>query len=420
MLTARRQWLVGCGVSVSCAAAICGCGGDSPKPRTSARPATSTASARPPVAKLAAGGYAGYASLTDGHVWAWGDDMEAQLGHRTGRAGPFSTTPVEIPGLAHVVAVAGGANTAYALKRGGTVWAWGDDSEHELGDAGESPRHRPVRVRTPSGVVAIAAGMFAAYALRRDGTVWAWGENAVGQLGTSGSDTARGTPQRVQHLTGIVAIAAGAGDGYALARDGTVWAWGDGSLGQLGAGGCTATQAAALHSHCPAPGVPVRVRGLGGVAAIAAGANTGYALRRDGTVWAWGDGSFGALGGGAKRPSTRGPLRVSGLSHVHTIAAGSASAYAVVLDGTVRAWGRGIDGELGDGSFADSRIPRRVLGLTDAVQVAGGGAMGYALDRRGRLWAWGGGFYGQLGNGQRLDLDVPTQVLGLGPIAAPI
>jgi alpha-tubulin suppressor-like RCC1 family protein len=417
MLTARRQWLFGCGVSVCCALVVCGCGGGSSKVRRLPPPAAS-GQARP-IAGISAGGYAGYAALRDGHVWAWGDNLEHQLGRRA-RPVPFRTTPIAVPGLAHVVAVAGGANTAYALKRGGTVWAWGDDSEHELGDSGESPRHSPVRVGTPSGVVAIAAGMFAAYALRRDGTVWAWGENAVGQLGTSGSDAARGTPRRVQGLTGIVAIAAGAGDGYALARDGTVWAWGDGSLGQLGAAACTAARAAAAPAHCPAAGLPVKVKGLYGVAAIAAGANTGYALRRDGSVWAWGDGSFGALGPGARRPAARSPVRVSGLSRAHVIAAGSASGYAVLHDGSVWAWGRGVDGELGDGAFADSAAPKQVLGLREAIQVAGGGAMAYALDRRGRLWAWGGGMYGQLGNGQRLDLDVPTQVLGLGPIAAPI
>jgi alpha-tubulin suppressor-like RCC1 family protein len=352
-------------------------------------------------------------------VWAWGDNLEHQLGRRA-QPLPFSTTAIAVPGIANVVAVAGGANAAYALERAGTVWAWGDDSEHELGDSGESPRQRPVRVRTPAGVVAIAAGMFAAYALRRDGTVWAWGENAVGQLGIPGSDAATGTPRRVQRLIGIVAIAAGAGDGYALARDGTVWAWGDGSLGQLGTAACTASQAASSRSRCPRPGVPLRVRGLAAVTAIAAGANTVYALRQDGTVWAWGDGTFGALGPGTTRAAASSPVRVVGLSRVQTIGAGSASAYAVGHDGRVWAWGRGIDGELGDGSFADSAAPRLVVGLTEAIQVAGGGAMAYALDRRGRLWAWGGGLYGQLGNSQRLDVDVPTQVLSVGPLPAPI
>jgi alpha-tubulin suppressor-like RCC1 family protein len=420
MLTAPRRWLVRCGLPVVCAVLACGCGG-APGHRGGARAAASgahgrRATRRPPVLKIAAGGFAGYAVLADGRVWAWGDDLEGQIG----RAGAWQSrsTPVEVPGIANVVAVAGGGNTGYALQRGGAVWAWGDDSVRELGDSSESPRHTPTRVHTPGGIAAIAAGMFSAYALRQDGTVWAWGDNAVGQLGISEIIAARGRPRPVQRLTGMVAIAAGASDGYALTRNGTVWAWGDGSLGQLGAAGCAAGGPAADRSRCPAPGVPVRIRGLTGVTAIAAGANTGYALRRDGTVWAWGDSSFGALGAATKRAFLERPERVVGLQDVDSIGAGSSTGYAVLRDGSVWAWGRGVDGELGDRVFADSAVPRPVLGLTGARRVVGGGAMAYALDRQRRIWAWGGGLYGQLGNGYRLSLAQPTQVLRLSPLAA--
>jgi alpha-tubulin suppressor-like RCC1 family protein len=325
--------------------------------------------------------------------------------------------PVEIPGLAHVRAVAAGANTAYALKSGGEVWAWGDNSEAELGDSGGPPREIPARIHATSGFVAIAAGMFSAYALRRDGTVWAWGNNAVGQLGTGDTEAVHGRPRPVQRLDGMIAIAAGASDGYALRRDGTVWAWGDDSLGQLGAGGCIASPASARDgSRCPPAGVPVQVKGLSGVSAIAAGSNTGYALRGDGTVWAWGDNGFGALGGRTGRQFAAWPVPVIGMRHVVRIAAGSASGYAVVSDGSVWAWGRGVDGELGNGSFRAWSLPGRVLAVTDAVSVAGGGAMAYALDRRGQLWAWGSGFYGQLGNGYRLAFDKPTLVRFSNPL----
>jgi alpha-tubulin suppressor-like RCC1 family protein len=212
-------------------------------------------------------------------------------------------------------------------------------------------------------------------------------------------------------LTGILAIAAGAGDGYALRRDGTVWGWGDDSLGQLGAGGCTAPQVTAHKgSGCPLAGAPVEVSGLSGVTAIAAGAYTVYALTRDGTVWAWGDNSFGALGRRIGRSSSAQPVRVTGLAHVRTIAAGSYTAYAVMRDGSVRAWGRGADGELGDGNAVDRAAPTRVLTQTHVIRVAAGGAMAYALDKGGQVWAWGSGLYGQLGNGYRESTAAPKAV----------
>ena len=157
----------------------------------------------------------------------------------------------------------------------------------------------------------------------------------------------------------------------------------------------------------------MEIQGLGGVTAIAAGADTAYALRRDGSVWAWGDDSFGALGTPIKRQFVEQPTRVLGLANVVAMAAGSDTAYALLRDGTVWAWGRGADGELGDGNATNRVVPTRVLTRAPVKYVEGGGAMAYALDRSGQIWSWGSGFYGQLGNGYRMSLDEPTRVLTL-------
>jgi len=416
MLIAGRRWLAG-GVCVLAAVLSAACG-------RSTRAAVAPVAGGGPVATvkvdqglvarrvagIAGGGFAGYAVLPDGRVWAWGDDFEGQIGSAGGWG--ISLVPVEVPGLANIVAVAGGENTAYALQRGGAVWAWGDDSTGELGDSGYAPRQTPVRVQVPGAVVAIAAGTFTAFALRRDGTVWAWGDNTWGQLGTSAASATRGTPRPMTRLAGVVAIAAGAGDGYALLRDGTVRAWGDDSLGQLGGGGCG-------RSSCPPADVPVKVQGLTDVTAIAAGAYTAYALRRDGTVWAWGEGSFGALGTPVERLFGDEPVRVSGLRDVVAIAAGSYSAYAVLRDGTVWAWGRGVEGEIGDGAKANRAMPTRVRKLTRPAEITGGGDAVYAIDRQGQIWAWGNGDYGELGDGYNVSLDEPTGVLWLRALPPP-
>ena len=395
-----------------------GCGGSSrrtsgsPDLRPALAPAV-RAGSRPPasIATIASGGFAGYALLTNGQVWAWGDDLEGQIGD--GGAWNLSTTPVEVPGLSGIVSIAAGANTAYALQSGGAVWAWGDNAQDELGAAAYSRRQEPQRVRVPGGVVAIAAGGWSAYALTRAGTVWAWGDDALGQLGTAGP-LPRGIPDRVRNLSGVIALAAGEGDGYALRRDGTVWAWGDGSLGQLGPQRCRAPQFSERDDRwCHPVGVPVEIHGLVGVTSIAAGADTAYALRRDGSVWAWGDDSFGALGSYIRHQFADQPTRVRGLAHVVAVAAGSCTAYAVLRDGSVWAWGRGIDGELGDGNATNRVMPTRVLMRAPVMQVEGGGAMAYSLDRRGRIWSWGSGVYGQLGNGYRVSLDEPARVLKL-------
>jgi alpha-tubulin suppressor-like RCC1 family protein len=413
MTTASRRSLLASLCVLAASAAGCGgsarrAGGSSALRQTHAPAARAESRSAPSVASVAGGGFAGYALLVNGHVWGWGDDLEGQIGQ--GGAWNLSTTPIEIPGLSRIVAIAAGANTAYALQSGGAVWGWGDNSQDELGDGAYSRRQQPQRIRAPRGVVAIAAGGWSAYALTRNGTVWAWGDNALGQLGTPGP-LPRAIPDRVQHLSGVIAIAAGEGNGYALRRGGTVWAWGDASVGQLGRQPCGL--AGSGERRCPPPGVPVEIRGLRGVTAIAAGADTVYALRRNGSVWAWGDNGFGALGSRLRRQFDDQPTQVSGLAHVVAIAAGSSTAYAVLRGGSVWAWGRGVDGELGDGSPTNGSVPARVLTRAPVMEVVGGGAMAYALDRRGQIWAWGSGLYGQLGNGYRFSLDEPTRVLTL-------
>ena len=115
----------------------------------------------------------------------------------------------------------------------------------------------------------------------------------------------------------------------------------------------------------------------------------------DGTVWAWGSGSFGKLGNGRASDSTT-PVQVGGLTSVSAVAAGDEAAYALRSDGTVWAWGRGHYGALGNGAMLDSNVPVRVAGLTGVTAIASAGYTGYAL-KDGRIWSWGNNGSGQAG-----------------------
>jgi hypothetical protein len=170
--------------------------------------------------------------MRSGRVWAWGQNLNGQLGNGTTNDSP---NPVLVPELDGVMAVAAEFGHTVALKSDGTVVAWGMNNVGQLGDGTTMPRLRPVPVPGLSGIVAIAAGDTYTLALKNDGRVFAWGENADGQLG-DGTTNNRATPAPVPGLSDVMAIAGGQNYCVALKRDQTVWAWGRNGSGQLGDG----------------------------------------------------------------------------------------------------------------------------------------------------------------------------------------
>jgi hypothetical protein len=211
-----------------------------------------------------------------------------------------------------------------------------------------------VQVKGPAGVItAIAAGYDYGLAVRQDGSIWAWGNNALGQLG-DGSTANRSTPVQVQGLSGVKAVSGSTGGhSVALKLDGTVWAWGYNFFGQLGDGSETNRS------------TPVQVQGLSGVMAISAGLGHTLAVKQDGSVWAWGSNVFGELGDGTTT-SRRTPIQVQGLTGVTAIAASSmAHSVALKQEGTVWSWGHNGFGQLGDGTYVPQRTP--VLAVNETV-----------------------------------------------------
>ena len=225
------------------------------------------------------------------------------------------------PRLTGVVQVAGGSAHSLALKSDGTVWAWGYNVNGQLGDANNgTSRNTPVQVLNLAGVVQIASGGIRhSLALKSDGTVWAWGWNIFGQLG-DGTNTDRNVPAQVSGLTDMVQIAGGQYHSLAVKSDGTVWSWGRNLDGQLGDGTDTNSN------------VPVQALGLTGVVQSAScGFGHSLALKSDGTVWAWGANSQGQVGDGTTAQRST-PVQVLGLVGMTHIAGGSFHSLAVQAD----------------------------------------------------------------------------------------
>ena len=258
------------------------------------------------------------------------------------------------------------------------------------------------------------------FALTASGLVYAWGLGTQGELGNGTFAALSKVPVQVSTLTGVTAVAGSGGgstgSGYALESNGTVWAWGYGVGGALGNGTDTSSD------------LPVEIQSLTNVTAIAGGGpigGTGYALESNGTVWAWGVGLDGELGDGSRLSSSV-PVQVRGITNAVSIAAGELGGYAVLKTGRVMAWGEARFGSfsdgsaLGDGSYATSTVPVFVKKLTGVTDVAAGGASAYAVTSGGRVWAWGGA---NLGNGTDNGSRIPvllTRITGVKAVGTDI
>ena len=180
--------------------------------------------------------------------------------------------------------------------------------------------------------------------------VYAWGDNSNGQLG-NGTTTDSSTPLLVTGLPGgtFTAVVGGSGNSFVLTSTGSLYGWG--IAGGLGNG-------ATDNSFQ----LPVAVTGLSGVnvTAVAAGINHTLALTNSGAVYAWGDNESGELGSGDSFASAT-PIHVTGggLSGVTVtaVAAGAFHSLAVTSTGAVYTWGNNSDGQLGNGTTTDSPTP---------------------------------------------------------------
>ena len=274
--------------------------------------------------------------------------------------------------------------------------------------------------------ISISANSSHILVVKSDGTVWAAGQNSTGQLG-NGTTTNSSLliqvpgPGGVGYLTNVIAVAAGTFNSYALKSDGTVWSWAYNSTGQLGITG----------SNAPSY-YPVQVMGPGGagyltnVVAISSSNQSAHVLKSDGTVWGWGGDSVGELGNNANNSSktpvqTLGPGGTGYLTNITSISGGGDySAYAARSDGTVWSWGGDYYGQLGNGTTTSSWVPVQTLGpggtgfLTGVTAVSAGFDSEVALKSDGTVWSWGYNNKGQLGNNTTTNSFFPVQVTGSG------
>ncbi len=213
--------------------------------------------------------------------------------------------------------------------------------------------------------------------VQTNGTLWAWGRNSSGQLGTN-SITNYSAPVQVGALTAWKNVSCGYAYMLAVQNTGTLWACGYNSQGQLGQGNITNYSS------------PVQVGALTNWNTVNCGPFHAAAIKTDGTLWAWGLNVTGELGlGNATNYSS--PVQVGGLTNWASVACGYLHTAAIKTDGTLWSWGLNNDGQLGLGNIINYSSPVQVGALTNWAEISCGMFTTTAVKTDGTMWTWGAG-----------------------------
>jgi alpha-tubulin suppressor-like RCC1 family protein len=312
---------------------------------------------------------------SDGTVWCWGYNGFGQLG--TGTTND-AWTPVQaglsaVPPLTSVTKLGGRPYFTLAVKSDGTIWGWGMNRYGQMGNGTLNPLGGPqvavpvmVSNTWPGGAVnsplQVTCGYQFGAALTTNGTVWTWGGGAHGELGQGAAINSNYYPGQVPGLTNITSISAGWFHILARKSDGTAWAWGNNSNGELG-DGTTVNRFA-----------PVQVTNVGNVVAVSGGDSHSSVLTSNGEIWKFGLNDLGELGNGTTNGAANPwPAKIfsdkygNGFSNVVMMSARDYHNIAVKADGSVWMWGANDQGQCGNGGTNDTWQPTPVVGLGPRV-----------------------------------------------------
>jgi alpha-tubulin suppressor-like RCC1 family protein len=275
------------------------------------------------------------------------------------------------------------------------------------GKIAQLERSRPTVVAGIKGlIVQIATSNSDGYALGSNGTVWAWGVNSYGELGSGRLTPYETKAVKVDFPAGVtittLANPMPFDAGLAIDSNGRAWGWGLNADNDL----CLSGLIESRPQRLPLSDVT-----------LVTGARTHALFDSNGTVYACGSGDAGELGNGSTT-SARTPQPVIGLPGGVKVTALTSSwegSGALLSDGGYYDWGYNAAGQLGVGTTTDSAMPVKVDlpgPVTQAFQGGSGPKNGQTLAvvANGSVWTWGNNDRGQLGVGTQTNSDVPVQV----------
>lgn len=293
--------------------------------------------------------------------------------------------------------ISSGVEFSIGLKSNGTIWAWGNNSNGQLGIGSTVQKQKPVQIGTDTDWKTIDAGSFHVLAIKNNGTLWSWGLNSVGQLGNGGTTADVNAPVQVGSDTNWDKVIAGFAQSFAIKSDSSLWAWGYNTYNTLGL------------INPADPSVPNQVMpGSKWLDCSSGGAHT-LAIQSDSTLWAWGYNATGQIGNGSTTQQDT-PLQIDATPKWISVSAGFEFSMALTSDQKIYTWGWNGNGQLGTGNTQSLQVPTLVAAATNFDQIAAGSAFAFGISDDHTLYGWGYNGKGQLGNGTTTQINTPTQI----------
>jgi alpha-tubulin suppressor-like RCC1 family protein len=338
-----------------------------------------------------------------GTFWAWGLDGYDSYFLPLNSRNVMRSSPVQVGLDGDWQLIDSGMHSALAIKSNGTLWGWGSNEYGGLlglNEPNTAFRSSPTQIGSLTNWSSISCGRYHVAAIKTDGTLWAWGTNIQGALGVN--DTVnRSSPTQVGTNTDWSKVTCGFAFTASITSSGALYTWGDGGSGKLG---LSSTQSKSS---------PTQVGSLTNWSSVSA-ASTQYwttAIKTDGTLWVWGANNEGQLGLNDMVYKSS-PTQVGTLTNWSSVGKiQEVNLYALKTDGTLWAWGNNAQGNIGLNDVNIHRSsPVQIGSDTNWTKANSGERFGMFLKTNGTLWMVGNNSYGQLGFNDRIKRSSPVQL----------
>jgi alpha-tubulin suppressor-like RCC1 family protein len=346
--------------------------------------------------KASANAIAFTAIKTDGTLWGWGYNGYGRIGDGT----PTNrSSPVQVGTLTNWTDCMASQYNSYFLNSSGALYSTGTSinpgdavQSYWLGNVTTSETSSPIQIGVYTTYTKLGRGMAGSGAIDNQGYLFAWGPNGTSPITYTVAATAESSPVQIGSQTNWAKP-------Y-IKTDGSLWLWGTQVAGNMGLNNeapATATFAA-----------PVRVGTLTNWSDVSFGFSHTVAIKTDGTIWAWGLGTQGQLGL-SNTTTQSSPVQVGTLTWTK-IRAGATHTVGLRSDSTVWCWGQNSSGQLGQGNTTSRSSPVQVSLATTAVDIDGGNGFSLATLSDGTMYAWGVNSAGQLCDGTTVNKSTPVLV----------